>query len=449
MKNLVFLPFTAVVCCVIFGFSNLTIDQELYSVIEAYQLDSYAEKPTFNAAKVELGRMLFFDKLLSGNKDISCATCHHPSLASADALPLSIGVGGKGLGQNRQMGTDADLERIPRNSPDIFNRGSADWHTMFWDNRVSGSVEEGFTSPADEDLPEGLESVLAVQAMFPVLSRDEMRGEIGDKDVNGEPNELALIGNPQEAVIWHRLMLRIMEYPEYRKLFKAAYPALKERELGFQHAANAIAAFETEAFTFNDSPWDDYLAGAVDALNESAKRGALLFYGKANCASCHSGNLMTDQEAHNIGVPQLGPGKGEARPIDPGQYLETGKQEHLFAFRTPALKNTAITGPWMHNGAFSSLEETILHHIYPEVYLENYADNNQIPAELKATIRTDETLNKRLLENLDPGLETISELRYKEVQDLVVFLESLTDKSALCLEDLIPTSVPSGLPVAD
>lgn len=434
------------VATLLLAFTGRELDNALRTIIQENGLNKRSDLPDQPAAKVELGRMLFFDKILSGNKDISCATCHHPSLGSADALPLAIGVGGQGLGVERRMGEGR--ERIPRNSPDIFNRGAEEWHTMFWDNRVSGDIMAGYESPADEKLIDGLESLLAVQAMFPVTSRDEMRGEIGDRTREGEINELALISNAMPQVIWHRLMLRLKKIPKYVELFQAAYPEVPTEALGFQHAANAIAAFETAAFTFNDSPWDLYMDGLSNAIDVSAKRGALLFYGKANCSSCHSGPLLTDQQAHNIGVPQFGPGKGTAEPLDVGRYLETGEEADLFAFRTPSLKNTAITGPWMHNGAYNSLEEAVRHHLDPAQYLQQY-DASKLPAELQASFQKDEELKKRLLAKIDQRLRLDQPLTEPDIQDLLSFLHALTDTSALNLEHLVPLSVPSELPVSD
>lgn len=428
------------------AFTGRELDNALRNIIQQNGLNQHAPLPDYSDAKVELGRMLFFDKILSGNKDISCATCHHPALGSADALPLAIGVGGEGLGTERQMGKGR--ERIPRNSPDIFNRGAKEWHTMFWDNRVSGDIMAGYESPADEKLVGGLENLLAVQAMFPVTSRDEMRGEIGDRTTTGEINELALISNAMPQVVWHRLMLRLKKIPKYIELFEAAYPGVALEDLGFQHAANAIAAFETEEFTFHDSPWDLYMDGVTNAIDESAKRGAVLFYGKANCSSCHSGNLMSDQQAHNIGVPQLGPGKGNSEPLDVGRYLETGDQADAFAFRTPSLKNTAITGPWMHNGAYNSLEEAVRHHLDPQQYLQQY-DASKLPEELRATFQNDEELKQRMLGQIDQRLKLERPLAEQEIGDILSFLYALTDQSALELEHLVPTKVPSGLPVKD
>ncbi|WP_422081917.1 cytochrome-c peroxidase [Ulvibacterium sp.] len=428
------------------AFEHLSLDDRLRQVIDEYKLKAYVEVPKIDSSKVQLGRMLFFDKVLSGNHDVSCATCHHPSLKSGDNLQLAIGVGGYGLGRNRIMGEGRD--RVPRNSPEIFNRGSEEWHTMFWDGRVSGIAETGFLSPADEKLPYGLDNVLAAQAMFPVTSRDEMRGEIGDVDIFGGQNELSLISNAAPQSVWQALMRRILSFPGYRKLFRDAYPETPLEKLGFQHAANAIAAFEIKEFTFIDSPWDKYLRGDLNALDDSAKRGALLFYGKANCAECHSGNLLTDQEFHNIGIPQFGPGKDNAAPLDAGRFAETGNPNDRFAFRTPPLRNVAITGPWMHNGAYGSLEEAIRHHLDPKTALERY-DVNQLSEELRTTYKGDSSVIERVLENLDPLVKNPINLTSQDVKDVLAFMESLTDPSANDLSGLIPKEVPSKLPIEE
>ena len=172
---------------------------------------------------------------------------------------------------------------------------------MFWDSRVSVIAGTRFNSPARGQLPSGLDSVLAAQAMFPITSRDEMRGHVGEEDIFGNENELALVDDADFRGIWSAIMQRLLAIPEYVDLFQAAYPDVATEDLGFQHAANAIAAFEIDAFTLTDSPYDRYIRGNGDALSESAQRGAMLFFGKAGCANCHSGNLLTDQQHHNIG----------------------------------------------------------------------------------------------------------------------------------------------------
>ena len=442
MKKLTTLLLLAVL---LFGFKEAKLDEKLRSILNIKGITEYSSAVA-DSAKVELGRMLFFDKILSGNKDIACATCHHPGLNSGDNLSLAIGVGGEGLGEERKMGKGRD--RIPRNSPEVFNRGSEEWHTMFWDSRVHTNPDGSFTTPADGRFPKEakFDNVLAVQAMFPVTSRDEMRGEIGDKDVFGSMNELALVSPAAPQSIWFMLMERLRAIPEYRDMFGKAYPGEDVDQMGFEYAANALAAFEIEAFTFTNSPFDQYLSGNQDAMDESSKRGALLFYGKANCGNCHSGNLLTDQEHHNLAIPQFGPGKDNAAPLDAGRYAETGVKSDLFSFRTPPLRNVSLTGPWMHNGAYASLEDAVRHHLDPATALMNY-DTSQIPDELMDTYKNDPRVLERLIANLDPKLSKPVDLNTKEFNDLMSFVYALTDSSAADLSHLVPQEVPSGLPV--
>jgi cytochrome c peroxidase len=396
---------------------------------------------------VELGRFLMFDKLLSGNKDIACATCHHPLHATGDGLPVSIGTGGHGLGPQRVRGPGRAF--IPRNAPELFLRGASEWRTMFWDMRVSGDPVNGFLTPAGARLPSGLDSVLAAQAMFPVTSRDEMRGKLGDIAVDGEANELAMIADDDMPSIWQGIMQRLLSIGEYVELFARAFPDVPPAQLGFQHAANAIAAFEASAWALLDSPWDNYLRGDDRALSDDAKRGALLFYGKARCASCHSGSLFTDQLAHNIAVPQVGPGKGAEAPLDFGRGRETGAVKDRYAFRTPPLRNVVATGPWMHDGAFATLEAAVRHHLDPETSLRSYDPALHLPEELQDTFQSSPDLIDDLLGHLDPLLGAPLSLDEDEIQALLAFLEALTDPKVFDLSADVPERVPSGLPVQD
>ena len=390
----------------------------------------------------ELGKSLFFDRELSGNRDTSCASCHHPSLSSGDSRSLPSGVGGEGLGPDRTHG--AGREIVPRNSPEIFQRGDSMWTSMFWDSRVS-EVNGQFTSPAGPDLPPDLDSVLAIQAMFPVTSRAEMRGNAGDLDVHGAVNEIAHVADADLPGIWQALMDRLLAIPEYQQAFANSFPEVPTGQLGFEHAATAIAAFEREAFTAEDTAWDRYLGGDDNAITESAKRGARHFHG-GNCAACHSGNLMTDQQHHNVGAPQLGPGKDPETGLDPGRALETGDTADEFAFRTPPLRNVVLTGPWMHNGAFTSLEDVIRQKFDPVGAMVNY-DVTQLDEMLQATVRLDDETIAAVTENLDPLLPIGEELTDDQVDDLMAFLFSLTSPSVDRLSQLVPASVPSGLEV--
>lgn len=448
------------------------INQELRTLITQQNIAPLSPPPAQNPALVALGEALFYDKELSGNRDTSCATCHLPQFATGDALPLAIGTGGTGTGPDRVPGANRDF--VARNTIDLFNRGLPAWETMFWDGRVAGSATAGFITPAETYLPNGLDNLLAAQAMFPVTIRDEMRGgwynlagytiQPGsspqntdyqtpagwhDVDVFGQVNELASISNdPQNwPQVWEGLMKRLLAIPAYQELFQQAYPTVPTDQLGFQHAANALAAYQTEAFAFINSPWQNYLVGQDKALSAEAKQGALLFYGAANCAVCHSGSLFTDQGYYNIGVPQFGPGKDQFVPLDYGRFHITNTPADQFAFRTPSLLNVTLTGPWLHNGAYDSLEDVIQHHLHPAESLQAY-DGDQLPLQVRATLQNYPVTNENILQTLSPQLPQV-QLSDREIAQLLAFLESLTDPAAADLTHLIPNQVPSNLPVGD
>jgi len=405
--------------------------------------------PATSPPLVVLGRALMFDKILSGNRDVACATCHDPDTHTGDGLSLSIGTGGTGGGAARQQGTgqhgQGTLPFIARNAPDLFNRGLPQWRTMFWDSRVSGSAANGFDTPAGNALPGGLDSVLAAQAMFPVMNRAEMRGEVGDVDVNGQANELALIDDSDEAAIWQGIMARVLGIPEYRDLFAAAYPGVAQADLGFQHAANAIAAFETAAFTGFSSPFDRYVAGEDNALNAQEKRGATLFFGRARCADCHSGPLLTDQASHSVGMAQIGPGHGTEAPQDFGREAETGNANQRYAFRTAPLRNVALTAPYFHDGAFTTLEAAVRHYDNPAQSLASF---NPAPLDdrLENTFLSDGAIIAAIQDSIDRRLPGIR-LNNQDVADLAAFLRALTDPRFEDQSGVEPDRVPSGLPV--
>lgn len=242
-------------------------------------------------------------------------------------------------------------------------------------------------------------------------------------------------------------MVRLLAIPGYVDLFHAAYPDVPTENLGFQHAANAIAAYEIAVFTFEDSPFDRYIQGDKTALSNEAKQGALLFYGKAGCATCHSTGLLTDQQFHNLAVPQIGDGKGKEQPFDLGRARETGNDCDRYAFRTPPLRNVAITGPWMHDGAFTTLEATIRHHLDPKASLQNY-DPNQLSILMEDTCQDQpETLAAIMKWYPNTSASDGVQLTKEEMRWLLAFMDSLTSPSALDLSHTIPSSVPSGLQV--
>src|SRR5256885_12467947 len=190
-----------------------------------------------------------------------------------------------------------------------------------------------------------------------------MRGAPGDHDRFGNPNELAALGDSDFVAVWQAVMQRLLAIPEYVSKFTAAFPGTPTSELGFEHAATAIAAFETQALTRTDSPFDRYLQHDDAALTAEQKRGALLFFGdKAKCASCHGGPLLGGQTFSNAGVPQLGPGVGTGAPLDFGRGELFNQDFYRFAFSALPLRNIQLTAPYMHDRAFADLETELKHY---------------------------------------------------------------------------------------
>ncbi len=421
-----------------------SLDTTLRALLAANQVTPLV-KPDVDAAKVRLGQALFFDKIVSGNRDISCGTCHAPAASTSDGLPLSKGVGGSGLGPARAAPLDSQGNPIfiPRHSPDVFNR--ADFTTLFWDGRVHRDANGDFSTPAHENLLPGLDSALAAQAMFPVTSRAEMRGSAGT-------NELADLADDDLPGIWSGIMDRLQAIPEYSDLFEAAYPGTPQIERTFAHAANAMAAFEIDHWTLIDSPFDEYLLGDDSTLSDSQKRGAILFFDKADCGTCHTGPLLTDELFHNRVIPQLGPGKGHGADglHDFGREGVTEDIADRFKFRTPPLRNVTATAPYMHDGAYVALEDAVRHMLDPRGAAQQYAAAYlaKLPEELQSLYRAEQL--SEIIAVSDPAETKAVALSDAEFSDLVAFLESLTSPrlGELFVKD-IPESVPSGLSLAD
>lgn len=430
-------------------------------------------------ALFELGRNLFFDPILSGNQNISCGTCHDPAHSSSDGVALSIGEGGVGFGPERRTANGV-TERIPRNAQALWNIGAKEYRTMFHDGRVEvdplHTFKSGFWSPAREHLPEGLDSLLAAQAMFPVLSSSKMAGQKGENPV------ATAVAEDRVPDAWSLLAARLANNPQYQVMFRAAFP--EEDTIAFVQAANAIAAFQTRAFRSENSPFDAYIGGNQTALSPAERAGLDLFYGDAGCAGCHSGALLSDHEFHAIAVPQIGPGKGhgsdtshwrasgfKARLEDEGRYKVTFEADDLFAFRTPSLRNVALTGPWGHDGAIESLETMVRHHLDAVSSLESFSPETANLLPLETIIEQTGDRSELIFRPLNPErraafalrdswvhkspklrgriakaneLESVS-LEADEITAIVAFLNALTDPSAVNRTDIIPHNVPSGL----
>lgn len=251
--------------------------------------------------KVRLGKLLYFDPILSGSNTMSCATCHHPDHGFADGRALGMGVGGVGEGPERTGGAE-----LKRNTPTVWN--AAFHHLQFWDGRA-------------KDLEE--------QARGPITSTDEM-----DEDPD-------------------TLIAELKAIPEYVELFQAAFGDPAEETVTFDNVVNAIASFERTVLSFN-SRFDRYTQGDMAALNESEKRGLKLFRSvKTRCFECHRFPHFADDTFRVIGVPEPG-----GRLPDEGR-AEVEGQGPRFAFKVPTLRNIELTAPYMHNGIFATLEEVV------------------------------------------------------------------------------------------
>ena len=257
---------------------------------------------TIDDERVQLGRLLFFDPILSGANDISCATCHHPDLGFTDARGLSMGKGGHGLGAERSGGAV-----VRRGAPTIWN--SAYNHKQFWDGRA-------------EDLEE--------QANGPITSDIEM-------------NE-----NPET------LVKELKDIPEYSRRFDAAFAASSGAGVTLDNVQKAVAAFE-RTLTANNSPFDRFVRGELGALTPQQRRGFNLFRsGRTRCFECHGAPTFANRDFKIVGVPEV-----DGARQDYGRFEVTKGEGNRFAFKVPTLRNVVLNAPYMHNGKFKTLEEVL------------------------------------------------------------------------------------------
>lgn len=405
----------------------------------------------FDPAQAALGQLLFYDKILSGNSNISCSTCHNPKFGSADGLSLGIGEGGEGLGPDRTPGTGDSrvVRRVPRNAPGLWNLGAKSVQTLMHDGRISrdDTYGNGFNTPAEEWLPDGLNSLLAAQALFPLTSETEMAGGSEENEVSGAVNNRIDYG-------WPIIAKRVRTIPAYGQRFVAAFDHISTPEdVTIVDIANALAAFMALEFRSTDSPFDQFLAGDPSALTPAQTQGMELFYGEAACSTCHSGPLMSDQRFHALGLPPFGPGrtrKFDLIPRDVGRLGESDVLADAYRFRTPMLRNVTLTAPYGHNGAYQSLEDMIRHHVAPAQMLAGWAEAQaQLPdipwlAESDFILWQDQREINRQRAVLLPSRRGLSEA---EIEALAVFLAALTGSSIDRPPLGSPTSVPSGIPL--
>ncbi len=334
----------------------------------------YPSDNPYSSEKENLGRLLYWDPVLSGTKDVACVSCHHPDFGYADGLDFSQGVGGIGLGANRSGG-----QKTRRNAPTVINTAfngidtngiyTPELAPMFWDNRA-----------------ESLEG----QALLPMLSKEEMRGDA-----------------IAETAIIDTIIQRLMAIPEYVLKFEEAFGS---QEINQKRILAAIATFE-RGIIANNSRFDEYMRGDLNALTEFEITGMHAFI-QVGCADCHSGPMFSDYKLHTIGV------RDNISPPDEGAT-------NNFDFRTPTLRNLNVTAPYMHNGLHNTLEDVM------EFY-EEVADGN------------DEERNVNVAQNeLDEEMLDL-DLEDDQIDAIIAFMNALNDDS---FDKTIPNSVPSGLPV--
>ncbi len=406
-------------------------DAALRSLIEEHGLtgDPAADHdlPSIEDPIAVLGRKLFFSKSLGGDEDSACVSCHHPVLGGGDALALSIGVGADDpdlLGPGRTH-PDGDFA-VPRNAPTTFN--IALWEKgLFWDSRVENLEGDSGIRTPDSDFGaadgEAGESIVAAQTRFPVTSADEMRGfEFVTDGTNAE----------LRTALEERLAADAGWVDEFQAVFGSPGTT-------YSRVAAAIAAYENSQ-VFTDTPWRAYVEGDNDAIGQSAKRGALLFFrgsqeGGADCASCHSGDFFTDEAFTSICAPQIGRGKGDGatETSDFGRARETGESSDRFTFRTPTLLNVSATGPYLHSGAYENLADVVRHHLDPQAAADRYdpgtvplADSDDFVANTNEMVSFLETSSRVIATFRTPFDSTV-----RDVEDLVAFLEALTDPCVL------------------
>jgi cytochrome c peroxidase len=407
--------------------------------------------------EARLGQLLFYDPILSGNRNVACATCHHPDFATSDGLALGLGDGGIGRGSNRRVDPEnVPPDRIPRNSPALFNLGAAQFTVLFHDGRieVDKTRASGFRTPLDEDMLDGFASLLSAQTMFPVLSADEMAGHYVENDVARAVRQGLITG---DGGAWDILARRVSAIPEYADSFMSLYDHISQPgDISFADISNAIAVFVAYEWRSDSAPFDAILRVKEAAIPDLALQGMDLFYGAAGCGTCHTGPFLTDHRFHAMGAPQLGPGKVAAfedNTHDLGRFRVTGNAADAFAFRTPSLRNVTLTGPWGHAGGHASLAEFVQDHLDPQGSAARFSADG--PARRAVPLSDFDAHDWTEMDDPEArdkivkaaSVRPLVQLEQSEVTALVAFLALLEDPAALSGRLGIPATVPSGLPV--
>ncbi len=410
--------------------------QEVRALVLQRGIVALPQPPYVRPALARLGQALAFDKILSGNRNIACMTCHLPSFETGDGRSMPIGDGGEGLGPARMVANGAAI--IPRNAPPLFNMHALP--ALFWDGRVAIDAAGQFHTPAGAQLTTDMTRVFefgaaSAQPLFPVLSNAEMRGFSGSR--------LSELPATDDQHIWRALMDRLRQIPRYREMFETAYPNTRFEHMNFAYASNAIAGFMVSRMAFDQTPWDRFLAGNDRAMTRDQLLGAKNFL-TLKCSICHNGSTFSDNQFHDVALAQFGPGEGVLPNVhdDFGRFNVTGDAGDTYRFRTTPLRNVELTAPYGHAGQFKKLRDFIAHYSQSDVKLMTY-DPSQIDPILVASL-IDNTA--AVLANRDTLLRGVV-IPDSTIDRLTTFMGALTDPRARDLRHLVPERVPSGLSI--
>ncbi len=412
----------------------------LVSLAHAAELPRAVEESDYrpaNEAQSRLGQLLFYDRVLSGTFRVSCASCHNHDRASSNGFLLDPA--------SAKDVDDLAVNGLPiydvfkpssRHAPTLFNLGAREFTSLFSDGRVS-EKDGKITSPA-RNLPAGLRDVLAVQALFPAVTGDELVGSKVESD-------LSRASHVGDQAVWDILAARVAGLPDYLPYFRAAFEDIEVGDdIEIRHLANAISAFVATEWRSDGSPFDAFLRGRQDALTRNQKRGLALFYGQAGCDLCHSGAFQTNHGYYATASPlwrfdaTLADGAGD---VPQGRVTVTGARDDLFRFRVPSLRNVTLSAPYGLAGSHKSLGGFLRGHIQPASSLRSFIDQR-----LDGKTRPDDVaeIERRLITQNQMPSVTLGD---DDVSALVEFLESLTDRSAVGGVLGKPQEVPSSLVV--
>ncbi len=408
---------------------------------------------------IGLGGFLFFDTALSLHDDTSCASCHSPADAWGDTQSIAIGVQSNGV-----VGSTRTGPRNLRRSPMTTN--AAFYPALMWDGRFSAPSgdpfdnSEGFLFPAPEGtaaFPPGDASVthlLAAQAFLPVTELVEMAGftgtagELGTEfdpfdDGLGQDVPDADVTGFRHEPIRQAVLERLNNSEEYVNRFTSVFPSVEYDGIDYAMVAAALAEFQFNQVAA-DAPIDQYARGTDNSVLTSAeKRGALVFFGKGQCVSCHavagdSNEMFSDFQNHVIAVPQVAPEFGAGlgnvafdganQDEDFGLERTTLDPADRYMFRTAPLRNLARSPAFFHNGAFTDLEDAIRHHLDVVDSATNYApDVAGLADDFTKLGPVDDMLGL-----VDPSLDPAPVLTEVEIANLVTFVRDalLDEKSA-------------------